>query len=267
MVHFIITVFLILLVYPLLIIPKGKNKEELEIFKNRLIAHRGLFSKSANVYENSLSAFLKAKESGLAIELDVHLTLDGKLAVFHDDNFLRMFNSHLKPEDLPLSKIKEFCFKKSNEHVPELKEVLTLINGQVPLLIEIKTMDRRYKKICDTLYNEIKNYSGPVAVQSFYPPAIIRFKRKYPEVLRGILATDFIRIKGKRKLLYIIGTSLCFNFLAVPDFVSYEIRFFDAVPLNIFKMFGGTVFGWTATSKEEIKEAETFFDSVIFEKE
>ena len=111
-----------------------KNKLN-ENFINYRIAHRGLHSDG--VCENSLEAFRRAIEAGYGIELDVHLTADGKLCVIHDCYLSRMTGKPGVAEQLTSEELKEYRLK-DGQHIPMLPEVLELVAGRVPILIELK---------------------------------------------------------------------------------------------------------------------------------
>ena len=142
----------------------------MDLFKSWLvetpIAHRGYWGKNAP--ENSLSAFSKAIEKGYAIELDVQLLADNTVVVFHDESLARMtgndgYLKYLNKEDL-----KALTLKGSKEKIPTLKEVLALVDGKVPLLIEIKNK-HKVGNLEQAVLEELKSYNGEFAVQSFNP--------------------------------------------------------------------------------------------------
>ena len=112
----------------------------MDLFKTWLvetpIAHRGLHDK--NTPENSLSAFAKAVEKGYAIELDVQLLADGTIVVFHDDSLARMTGNDGYIKYLNKDDLKALKLKGSKETIPTFEEALKVIDGRVPVLIEIK---------------------------------------------------------------------------------------------------------------------------------
>ena len=105
-------------------------------FIDNKIAHRGLHSEQ--VSENSLQAFSLAIERGFAIEIDVHLLTDGEVAVVHDSNLARVTGQEVIVETLSSKDLYKYPLLKNGEKIPTLKETLALINGKVPLLIELK---------------------------------------------------------------------------------------------------------------------------------
>ena len=118
-------------------------------YKNSIIAHRGIHDNKL-VPENSLKAFKLALETKLTIELDIHLTKDNQLVVFHDDNLKRMTNVNCIIEKLTLSEIKKLNLLNTDEKIPTLEEVLKLVNGKVLIDIEIK-VNKHVKKIVKNL--------------------------------------------------------------------------------------------------------------------
>jgi len=104
----------------------------------RPYAHRG-YHHDAQHPENSLAAFLAAAEAGLGVELDVRLTSDGQLVVFHDGSLERMTGDRRQVADVDLSDLRRLRLLGSDERVPTLREALDAVGGRVPLLIEIKS--------------------------------------------------------------------------------------------------------------------------------
>ena len=141
---------------------------------NKIIAHRGAFNNS-DVPENSLKAFQKAMDLGYAIELDVQLTKDNVLIVFHDDNLERMTGLNQLVSNTFYSEIKELFLLDTKEKIPTFQEVLNLILEKVFLDIEIKPTKKK-KEVCDLLLNELKDYHH-YSLKSFQP-AIVKYLKK-----------------------------------------------------------------------------------------
>lgn len=219
------------------------------------IAHRGLHDLAAGVPENSTKAFLRATEKGFAIELDVAVTADGQVVVFHDRTLKRVCGDDRRVEDLGYSEISRFYLFDTGFKIPTLKEVLTLVNGRVPLLIELKSQVKTNRRLCEAVSCELSNYRGEYCVQSFYPPALYWFRRHRPEVLRGQLASDFIKTSDRGVLSALSGW-LLFNFLSRPDFISYDQKFWRSLPLSVTKLLGAKCCGWTFKSKSTWKEKQ-----------
>ena len=134
--------------------------------------------------ENSLLAFSLAIEEKYGIELDVHLTKDNISAVFHDNLCSGMCGADLKVERLTLKDLNNYTFANTNEHIPTLEEVLELVNGKVPLIIELK-IKRTDMSLCFHAQKLLNNYKGLYYIQSFNPLALLWYKRHHPNIIMG----------------------------------------------------------------------------------
>ncbi|MEG0584902.1 MAG: glycerophosphodiester phosphodiesterase family protein [Christensenellaceae bacterium] len=233
-------------------------------------AHRGLHT---DFYpENSLPAFQNAVQNGYAIETDVRLSKDGVIMVFHDSTLLRMTGKAGNLKDYSYAQLRHMHLKGTVYTIPTLEEVLHEVNGQVPLLIEIKN-----KSICGILekklYALLQNYKGNYAVQSFSPFSIRWFRRHAPQVFRGQLAGDFnfcehhfskITRFFVTKILMIIQR-LCIFFICKPNFISYEFHTVDTRLIRRLRSSGATIFAWTIRTAEQYTLARPYIDSAIFE--
>lgn len=237
----------------------------MDLFKTWLvetpIAHRGLHGK--NIPENSLAAFSNAIAKGYAIELDVHLLADNTIAVFHDESLARMtgndgYIKFLNKEDLKVLKLKD-----SKESIPTLQEVLALVDGKVPLLIEIKN---QYKvgKLEQAVIDLLKNYKGEYAVQSFNPYSLAYFKKHAPKILRGQLSGYLKDSKLSWFKKFVLKRMYLNKKVSEPNFISYEC---SALPNRYVKKYKNLpLLAWTVKSKEEYMRVVKFCDNVIFEK-
>jgi len=166
--------------------------EPKEWLKNRPIAHRGLHDKV--VPENSMAAFRAAIEQDLAIEFDVQFTKDKVAVVFHDDDLERMTGLKKLVRKVKFADIRKLRLKGTEEQIPTLSEVLELVAGKVPLLVEIK--GKSYKKnFIKTVCDMLENYSGDYAVQAFNPVAVRQVKKTSPQIFCGLLSSKFEHMK------------------------------------------------------------------------
>lgn len=250
-----------------MVVTPGKDAEWLT---NYQYAHRGLHSHT--VPENSIPAFEAAVNAGYAIELDVRMTKDHQLIVFHDKELMRMTGFDGKVSEYTLEDIQKIYLKGSRERIPTLHEVLNLVDGRVPILAELKK--RGFAgKMEPAFYREIASYKGKFAVQSFSPFTIRWFKRHAPNILRGQLACD-IRYCCKEihavkrffldKLLFMIR-KLEISILSEPNFVSYEMHRVNTKLIKKLREKGAPVFAWTVRSEEQYHRASQYTDAVIFE--
>ena len=244
----------------------GTRKCGIEKYKTVKFAHRGLHNDT--VAENSISAFRAAKEAGFGIELDVRLSKDGELVVFHDPTLERVCGASGKVIDYTAEELSHFSLMGTTDGIPTFREVLELIDGTVPLLIEIK-MDVGESGVAEKLAEVIRDYRGDYIVESFNPLALRTVARLMPAVPRGILSMRYAKEEKYRgKLLYFMLENLLCNFLMRPDFIAYDKNDYkNGVVRLLRKTFGTPLFAWTIRSEEEeIQAISNGFDSVIFEK-
>ena len=185
----------IIIVFALYVLAlKGRTKNKnIDKFLKWRYAHRGLHQKPT-VPENSLAAFKAAVEKGYAIELDVHLMRDGNIAVIHDSSLKRTAGYDVKIEDLTISDLEKFKLEESNEKIPTLKQVLELVDGKVPLLVEIKT-ENNCAAVTKRTIEILKGYEGEYLIESFDPRCILWLKKHAPNIVRGQLTQNFIKEK------------------------------------------------------------------------
>ena len=156
---------------------------------NSTIAHRGVFD-NKKVPENSIKAFKTAMNNNYVIEFDVHLTKDKKIVVFHDAELDRMTKKTGPIKELTLNELQKIKLLDTDYTIPSLNEVLELINGKVPILIEIK-YDVKGFELPRLLLDRLKTYNGEVAIQSFDPFYVSYFRFHKNEYLRGLLFGSF----------------------------------------------------------------------------
>ena len=181
--------------------------------KGLLISHRGIFN-NETIPENSVAAFHKAKNLNIPIELDVQLTKDQKVIVFHDINLKRMCGIDKYIEDVTYHELQQLTLLSSKEKIPTLKEVLELIQGKVLIDIELKKT-KNVEELCNKVLEEIKNYTGDVLVKSFQPN-IVRYLKKHTTRPVGLLITRF---PTSKTYSYFMSSSLLIQYCK-PDFLA-----------------------------------------------
>ena len=142
---------------------------------HNIIAHRGYHNSKMNIPENSILAFKRAIRNKYIIELDVHITKDNKIVVFHDFSLKRLFNVNKLVENCTYNELLNYSFPNTNQKIPLLKSVLNIVNGSVPIIIEIKSLSfngKLEKELCKI----IGNYNGLIYVQSFNILSILWFR-------------------------------------------------------------------------------------------
>lgn len=223
-------------------------------------AHRGLFS--GKIPENSLAAFEKACQNGVGIELDVQLSSDGTVMVFHDYTLLRMTGVDKKLTKLTKEELCKLSLKESDEKIPTLEQVLRLVDGRVPILVELKgeSLDTA---LCPAVAKLLKEYGGKYCIESFNPFLLRAMRKQLPDAYYGQLYTNVCRDKKNYNPLNILLTGMCFNFLARPDFIAYNKKCKNSLPVRCATSFYGAYkFIWTIKKGDEVQDDE----SPIFEK-
>lgn len=235
-------------------------------FINWDYAHRGLHDNLWGIPENSLPAFKAAVDKGYGIELDIHLTADNELVVHHDDSLYRMCHVERDIKDMTLKEIRQYTLLNTNEKIPTLQEVLDVVNGSVPLLVELKTEAHTCERLCRIFSKTMKNYSGKYIIESFNPLALRWYKKNYPNVLRGQLSCNFFKEKPHCDLVLFMITVLASNFLARPDFISYKYTDYRNPMVHInCRLFQARLALWTVNTMDAYDAIHDSADMIIFE--
>lgn len=251
--------------YLLAIMPRMKNRPDYSALMGKYYAHRGLHDNETQAPENSMAAFKKAVEAGYGIEFDVQLTKDRIPVIFHDETLWRVCGVKGKVRDYTFEELQEFPLLKSEERIPKLEDFLAMVNGQVPLIIEIKIHEDA-DVVCSTADRLIRKYEGPYCVESFHPLAVKWYKDHRPEVIRGQLSSCFSKPEEtesweKRLLHYLL-----FNFLTRPDFIAYDCQYKGNVSRRICRhLYKALSVAWTVKSQEQLEACRKDYDLFIFE--
>ena len=260
----VISALLLFFLIFLFLIAPGKKREEMENFKSKKYAHRGLHD--ATRAENSLSAFRAAVDAGYGIELDVRLSKDGVLVVFHDDTLDRVTGEVGRVDSRTAAELGKINLSGTADTVPTFEEVLKVVNGRVPLLVELKEDAGKYG-VTEKALEMLKEYKGEYIIESFNPLALGRVKKLAPEVMRGFLSQNFLSQKKYRSATYFLLQNLLLNVVCRPDFIAYKHSDYKNASLRLVKaLFKPATLAWTVRSKTEEDEAYLCgFDGVIFE--
>lgn len=261
----IVTVIVVILagVYSYLI--SGDNLEEKEVswIIETPIAHRGL--DNGSIPENSMAAFRNAIEKGYTIELDVQFTKDKELIVFHDDDLSRLTNDNRKVKDVNYQELKNLKLENTDEKIPTLKEVVEMVDNQVPLIIEIKDGEDIIG-LSEKTYNIMKNYKGRYAIQSFNPFILEWFKNNASEVIRGQLSGTFREDAESLKFYEkLVLKNLLLNFKSKPNFIAYELDGVNNLSVKLLKGRNYPIISWTIENEEDMKKAYESTDNIIFD--
>ena len=253
--------------YLLAIMPKLRRNPDSRNLNGWLYAHRGLHNNKSKAPENSLRAFQLAVENGYGIELDVQLTKDLVAVVLHDYNLKRACKLDLRVAELTYEELKEYRLFKSQEHIPTFQEVLEVVNGKVPLIIELK-IPRKAEILCDLVSKKLQDYKGIYCIESFNPYGLLWYKKHFPKVVRGQLSTDFAKEKiDGDKFQYFILKHLLMNFQTKPDFIAYHHVYKKGLSFTLCrKLFRVKTVAWTIQSQEDLENCSKYYELFIFDK-
>lgn len=264
--YIIVAVSIVALVYIILIMPRIFSKPDITPFQGRYYAHRGIHNNDSNCPENSLRAFILAVKQGYGIELDVQLTKDKVPVVFHDYDLLRVCGVDKKVKECTYEELMKYRLFSSKEKIPRLKEVLELVHGRVPLIVELK-IRWEVNDTCVKTYDLLKEYKGAYCIESFNPFTLVWFKKKAPHILRGQLSTDYFKDKEEGNIFhFFLLTYMLLNIITRPDFIAYHYIHQSNLSFQIVtKFYRAYAFAWTITNQKDLDEARENFDYFIFD--
>ncbi len=191
-------------------------------WRKTAFAHRGLHGPDCP--ENSIAAFTQACIAGYGFELDIQMTKDGHLVVFHDDDAARMTGHAGLIRDMTLSEVRALRLSGTDERIPTFSEVLHCTSGRVPMLIEIKSAPN-VGAITELTVKHLKGYTGRYLIESFDPLSLFWLKKNAPEVVRGFLVMPYREYRKTQGVFASFIVSLLMtNVLTRPDFVAHSYK-------------------------------------------
>lgn len=257
--------------YLFMIMPRMAEKPDMEPLKKWLYAHRGLHDNGTDAPENSIKAFRRALNAGFGIEMDVQLTRDKIPVVFHDFTLDRVCGAEGRVCDYTYQELQQFSLCKSQERIPRFGDVLEMVQGKVPLIIELK-IERVDMSACAIVDELLSGYKGLYCIESFNPLGLYWYRRNRGRVIRGQLSDVFLKTemykssRGAERVLYFVLQNLMLNFLGRPDFIAYNHKYADKLSRRLCRgIFRSTAAAWTVKSEEELAAAGKHFDIFIFD--
>lgn len=261
-------VLILFLLYLYLIMPRMVHRPDMTPMQTKFYAHRGLYNNHSDAPENSLRAFQKAVDAGFGIEFDLHLSKDGVPVVFHDFHLKRVTGHAGDVEDYTLEELKQIHLEGTDQVIPTLEEVLKLVDGKVPLLIEYKSESLDIR-VCAESEKILRNYKGVYCIESFNPLAVRWYKKHRPDIVRGQLSDRMLSYPEFRKAKLFFGAFLLqgcfFNFLTRPDFIAFDVRFPNLSRFLDRNLFHSVSAAWTVKNNEQLKKAKHSYDVFIFD--
>ncbi|WP_300385012.1 glycerophosphodiester phosphodiesterase family protein [Clostridium sp.] len=226
------------------------------------IAHRGIHN-NKDIPENSLKAFEEAIKEGYTIELDVQLSKDKIIMVYHDYNLKRVTGLDEELANVRYEDLKKISLFNTEEKIPTLQEVFKLVDGKTPLLIEIKN-EGKVGDLEELLYKELKEYKGEYAIQAFNPFVLEWFKNNANEIPRGQLAGGYEDSNLKFYEKFILR-NLLLNFKSRPAFIAYKEEELPKGIVTSLKKSGTPILGWVITKNSDLDKVYENCDNIIFE--
>lgn len=255
-------VLVIILLYFYMIYP-SVNRMDFSPFLKWDYAHRGLHDINSDAPENSLAAISKAVDNNYGIEFDVQLSKDGQTVVFHDFDLKRMCSIDKKIDQCDYDYLKECKLLESIEGIPLLSEVLELVDGKIPLIVELKASNNDIEDLCKKVSLQLDKYDGKYVVESFNPVVVKWFRKHRPNYIRGQLSGSFVK---KFNPLKFALEYLMLNFLSRPDFIAYDHNNKSNLSLKLIKaIWPVPLVAYTVKNRESYVDNESFFDLIIFE--
>lgn len=228
--------------------------------KIKCIAHRGLSDMSLWAPENSPESFRRAVLYGFAIELDIHLSKDNKLVVFHDDNLLRMTGVNKKITSYTLSELKKLRLADTSEKIPTLAEVLNIVNGRVPLYIEIKDTTFPIGRLESIFISQMKNYKGKWTVMAFNP-----FRLKWISKHSNVCRSQLVASSKCKGFACLTRSNFVWKNLSKPKILAFNKDTASIDTALISAKNNCQHFVWTVTSQKEFDKFSKFSDGIIFQ--
>ncbi|WP_299966220.1 glycerophosphodiester phosphodiesterase family protein [uncultured Roseobacter sp.] len=241
-----------------------------DVFLRVPLAHRALHDLSAGRPENSRAAVRAAIAAGYGIEIDLQQSADARAMVFHDTTLDRLAEGSGPVRARSAADLAQVPLRGGHEGIPDLAEVLDLVSGQVPLLIEIKDQDGAMGPAIGPLEQAIAlalaGYAGPVAVMSFNPHSVARMAELCPEIPRG-LVTDAFEARD-----WTLPEETRARLRGVPDywdlgcsFISHNMHDLARPRVAALKAEGAAVLCWTVRSPEDEAQARSVAQNITFE--
>jgi glycerophosphoryl diester phosphodiesterase len=234
----------------------------------RPIAHRGYHDASNGRIENTLQAVRAAIEHRFAIEVDLQLTKDGAVVVFHDETVDRLMQAEGRVDSFTLAELQAIPFKNGDDRVPTLAELFSTVAGKVPLVLELKSEFKGDRRLEHAVAPILGAYGGPAVLMSFDPESMAAMKRLLPHIPRGIVADRYTDLKDWGFLSATRRFKLR-HLLSVPrvgaSFVSYDLNGLPTLATSLVRAFRIPLITWTVRTPEQRDRAKSLTDQITFE--
>ena len=245
---------------PLLLAAPGRaTRRQKAPFVGTNFAHRGLHSRDKTVPENSMAAFARAAASGYGIELDVQLSRDGQVVVFHDDTLDRVCGISGRVDEWDYEQLRTLPLCGTEERIPLFSQVLELVDGRSTLIVELKP-GKRNRELCRKTYALLSRYRGNVCIESFHPMIVAWFRFHGRDLIRGQLTMPSKDYEKQKGLLRFALAHNLFNPLTRPHFLACRVGH-RPLSIRLSQLLGAMKICWTSHEPAN----EKGMDGVIFE--
>ncbi|MFG1481156.1 glycerophosphodiester phosphodiesterase family protein [Xanthobacter sp. V4C-4] len=234
----------------------------------RPVAHRGLHDERAGIIENTTSAVQAAVAAGFAVEVDLQLAADGVPVVFHDSTLERLTTAHGPVAARTAAELQAVAFRATADRMMRLDDLLALVDGRVPLVIELKSGREANTTLAARAAERIAAYDGPAALMSFDPRLLPTVRAVAPLVPRGIVAelafnpAEWPDLSTLQRL--VLGHLLHWPASRF-QFVAYRVADLGALAPRIARRLGVPVLTWTVRTIDDRARAARAADQMIFE--
>lgn len=226
------------------------------------IAHRGFYEAAEGAPENSLSAFRRAVAHSVPFEFDVQYTADGSLVVWHDTAFPRADGSSVPVRDATMEDVSKVRLGDSEERVPSFSEVLETVNGQVPIVVDLRRWHiDRHSDLERAIATQLRGYTGSVALQSFDPIAVFRLKHLMRDAIVGQASGE---LHSANLVVATIGRTMATNAVTRPDFVSYEASRLPSFWATLWRKRGLPILAFPIKDARDEERARQLADNFFF---
>ena len=238
-------------------------KQTAKIFKGLNCAHRGLHTEDQQIPENSIPAFKAAREGGYGVELDVQLTKDGQVIVFHDYDLKRVCGIDEMVNSRNWNELSELALFDTHERIPLFTDVLDVLDD-TPVIVELKPGIQNNARLCEETLKILRKQGKHWCIESFDPRIGAWFKKNAPDVLRGQLSNPPKGMQGISAISKILLGNLLTNFMSRPHFLAYS-NTRHPLTVKLCHAMKPIKAVWTVRPSHDIKKCEKENDIIIFE--
>lgn len=240
---------------------KGASTRDFPWLKQFDVAHRGLFRPGTLAEENTVASAKAAVDSGFALEIDVRMTADDIIVVFHDDSLERMTDGTGSVGMIGYERLTQYMVGNSGRPVPTLHDVLDAVDSEKPIYVEIKsshTVD--VQKLCAGVRRSFEGYPGPVAIMSFDPRVVHWFSNYMPHYARGLIIGREFLLGIRKRIALSLWMRKC-----TPDFLACDINLLPNTTCESWRKKGKPVLTWTIRDTQMEQIGRQHADRLIFE--